>query len=44
LAERDLALRGFGDRSADANVQTGKAITVFEGVKLMPHDLADVIA
>jgi len=44
LAERDLSLRGFGDLSADADVQTGKAVTVFEGVKLMPHDLGEVIA
>lgn len=39
IAERDMALRGFGDISEDSDVQSGASVSTFKGVKLMPKDL-----
>lgn len=39
LAERDMAMRGFGDISEDSTLQHGAALTLFNGLRLSPGDL-----
>lgn len=42
LAERDMAMRGFGDMSEDASLQHGAALTLFNGLRLTPGDLQQI--
>lgn len=39
LAERDMALRGFGDMSEDSTLQHGAGLTLFHGLRLTVSDL-----
>lgn len=40
LAEKDMELRGFGDLSDESEDQNGNSTTLFRGIKILPHELA----
>jgi len=43
LAERDMAMRGFGDLGSDSEFQSGTGMTLFRNVTIWPNEVRDAL-